>query len=210
MARPPPQRHIPFRPSFQRHLERAPQNWRWQVSLFATTSEKTFKSHAILTICRYTDKMVFTLTDTGAQACKIEACSESQVFSIGDAGTNCVFAFSVMSPHSPYPYSCPKCATALSTSPQLITSRAHSLTHSLMHAIRLQFADALLWLQRWLQTGSAWHRVRRGVSQKDGRSQCESESLFGSVMMCRLMYWMLFSLATFNQSFFIQIQTQIW
>ena len=104
------------------------------MSLFATTSEKTFKSHAILTICRYTDKMVFTLTDTGAQACKIEACSESQVFSIGDAGTNCVFAFSVMSPHSPYPYSCPKCATALSTSPQLITSRAHSLTHSLTHA----------------------------------------------------------------------------
>ena len=49
--------------------------------------------------------MVFTLTDTSAQACKIEACSESQVFSIGDAGTNCVFAFSVMSPHSPYPFS---------------------------------------------------------------------------------------------------------
>merc|ERR1719174_305227 len=37
---------------------------------------------------KYTDKMVFTLTDTGVQACKIEACSESQVFSIGDAGTN--------------------------------------------------------------------------------------------------------------------------
>merc|ERR1711907_10797 len=36
---------------------------------------------------KYTDKMVFTLTDQG-DSCKIEACSESQVFSIGDAGTN--------------------------------------------------------------------------------------------------------------------------
>merc|ERR1712032_1691386 len=36
---------------------------------------------------RYTDKMVFSLTDDGA-SCKIEACSESQVFSIGDASTN--------------------------------------------------------------------------------------------------------------------------
>merc|ERR1712006_45284 len=31
--------------------------------------------------------MIFTLTDEG-ESCKIEACSESQVFSIGDAGTN--------------------------------------------------------------------------------------------------------------------------
>merc|ERR1712113_431705 len=36
---------------------------------------------------KYTDKMVFSLTDNGG-SCKIEACSESQVFSIGDAGTN--------------------------------------------------------------------------------------------------------------------------
>merc|ERR1712048_1483909 len=36
---------------------------------------------------KYTDKMIFTLTDEG-ESCKIEACSESQVFSIGDAGTN--------------------------------------------------------------------------------------------------------------------------
>jgi hypothetical protein len=36
---------------------------------------------------KYTDKMVFSLTDAGG-SCKIEACSESQVFSIGDAGTN--------------------------------------------------------------------------------------------------------------------------
>merc|ERR1719460_1430815 len=36
---------------------------------------------------KYTDKMVFTLTGSG-DSCKIEACSESQVFSIGDAGTN--------------------------------------------------------------------------------------------------------------------------
>lgn len=36
---------------------------------------------------KYKDKMVFSLTDDGG-TCKIEACSESQVFSIGDAGTN--------------------------------------------------------------------------------------------------------------------------
>merc|ERR1711862_803755 len=36
---------------------------------------------------KYTDKMVFSLSDDG-NGCKIEACSESQVFSIGDAGTN--------------------------------------------------------------------------------------------------------------------------
>merc|ERR1711991_1085091 len=36
---------------------------------------------------KYTDKMVFSLTDADG-SCKIEACSESQVFSIGDASTN--------------------------------------------------------------------------------------------------------------------------
>ena len=41
--------------------------------------------------CRYTDKMIFTLTDSG-ESCKIEACSESQVFSVGDFGINCAFA----------------------------------------------------------------------------------------------------------------------
>ena len=67
-------------------------------------------------------------------------------------------------------------------------SAAHNVTRTLTNAFRLQFAYALLWLERWLQTGCARHRVRRGVSQKDGRSQCRYESLFGSVMMCRLMY----------------------
>merc|ERR1711918_333605 len=36
---------------------------------------------------KYTDKMVFTLTGSG-NTCQIEACSESQVFSIADFGTN--------------------------------------------------------------------------------------------------------------------------
>merc|ERR1719240_2424050 len=36
---------------------------------------------------KYTDKMVFDLTPDG-DSCKIEGCSQSQVFSIGDAGTN--------------------------------------------------------------------------------------------------------------------------
>eukprot|EP00756_Hemistasia_phaeocysticola_P030450 Hpha_TRINITY_DN16289_c0_g1::TRINITY_DN16289_c0_g1_i1::g.14344::m.14344 len=36
---------------------------------------------------KYTDKMIFTLTDQ-SDSCLIEACSESQVFSIGDMGTN--------------------------------------------------------------------------------------------------------------------------
>lgn len=37
---------------------------------------------------KYTDKQIFTLTKSGDSACKIEACSRSQVFSIGDMGTN--------------------------------------------------------------------------------------------------------------------------
>lgn len=36
---------------------------------------------------KYTDKMIFTLTPSGS-SCTIEGCSESQVFSIGDMGTN--------------------------------------------------------------------------------------------------------------------------
>eukprot|EP00656_Telonema_subtile_P009172 TRINITY_DN142_c0_g1_i1.p2 TRINITY_DN142_c0_g1~~TRINITY_DN142_c0_g1_i1.p2 ORF type:complete len:198 (+),score=41.38 TRINITY_DN142_c0_g1_i1:192-785(+) len=36
---------------------------------------------------KYTDKMIFTLTDQGS-GCQIEACSESQVTSVGDFGTN--------------------------------------------------------------------------------------------------------------------------
>merc|ERR1711976_1046404 len=36
---------------------------------------------------KYTDKMIFSLTDADG-SCTIQACSESQVFSIGDAGTN--------------------------------------------------------------------------------------------------------------------------
>merc|ERR1712187_38621 len=36
---------------------------------------------------KYTDKMVFTLTGSG-DSCKIEACSESQVTSFADFGTN--------------------------------------------------------------------------------------------------------------------------
>jgi len=36
---------------------------------------------------KYTDKEIFTLTASGS-SCKIEACSRSQVFSIGDFGTN--------------------------------------------------------------------------------------------------------------------------
>jgi len=36
---------------------------------------------------KYTDKQIFTLTDQSG-SCLIEACSRSQVFSIGDAGTN--------------------------------------------------------------------------------------------------------------------------
>eukprot|EP00928_Gymnodinium_smaydae_P066612 TRINITY_DN4959_c0_g1_i3.p1 TRINITY_DN4959_c0_g1~~TRINITY_DN4959_c0_g1_i3.p1 ORF type:complete len:358 (+),score=55.01 TRINITY_DN4959_c0_g1_i3:83-1156(+) len=36
----------------------------------------------------YTDKQVFTLTDDGAGACKIEGCSESQGFSVSDFSTN--------------------------------------------------------------------------------------------------------------------------
>merc|ERR1711982_185432 len=35
----------------------------------------------------YTDKQLFTLTDANG-GCQIQACSESQVFSIGDMGTN--------------------------------------------------------------------------------------------------------------------------
>ena len=37
---------------------------------------------------KYTDKMIFDLSDAGDGGCTIEACSRSQVFSIGDAGTN--------------------------------------------------------------------------------------------------------------------------
>merc|ERR1719453_808176 len=36
---------------------------------------------------KYTDKMIFDLTDDGSN-CKIEGCSQSQVFSIADMGTN--------------------------------------------------------------------------------------------------------------------------
>lgn len=36
---------------------------------------------------KYTDLMIFTFTDSGT-GCSVGACSESQVFSIGDYGTN--------------------------------------------------------------------------------------------------------------------------
>merc|ERR1712096_251955 len=51
-------------------------------------SNGTLAAHRRTGDDKYTDKMVFTLTSSGDAACKIEACSESQVFSIGDAGTN--------------------------------------------------------------------------------------------------------------------------
>ena len=37
---------------------------------------------------KYTDKVRFTYSDTGSGGCQLEACSESQVFSVYDAGTN--------------------------------------------------------------------------------------------------------------------------
>jgi hypothetical protein len=37
---------------------------------------------------KYTDKLIFDFADAGNGACTIEACSRSQVFSVGDAGTN--------------------------------------------------------------------------------------------------------------------------
>ena len=37
---------------------------------------------------RYTDKMTFTFSNHGTSSCAIEACSESQVFSIADFSTN--------------------------------------------------------------------------------------------------------------------------
>jgi hypothetical protein len=36
---------------------------------------------------KYTDKIIFTFEDSGS-SCNVGACSQSQVFSIGDAGTN--------------------------------------------------------------------------------------------------------------------------
>ena len=37
---------------------------------------------------KYTDKQIFTVTPLSSTTCTISACSRSQVFSIGDAGTN--------------------------------------------------------------------------------------------------------------------------
>jgi len=47
----------------------------------------TFSASRLTGDGKYTDKMIFTLTAEGS-GCKIEACSRSQVFSIGDFGTN--------------------------------------------------------------------------------------------------------------------------
>merc|ERR1712195_406028 len=47
----------------------------------------TFSTSRLTGDGKYTDKQIFTLTDQSG-ACLIEACSRSQVFSIGDAGTN--------------------------------------------------------------------------------------------------------------------------
>merc|ERR1712086_262630 len=47
----------------------------------------TFSTSRLTGDGKYTDKQIFTLTDQSG-SCLIEACSRSQVFSIGDAGTN--------------------------------------------------------------------------------------------------------------------------
>ena len=47
----------------------------------------TFSASRVTGNGKYTDKMIFTLSDESG-GCKIEACSRSQVFSIGDMGTN--------------------------------------------------------------------------------------------------------------------------
>jgi len=49
----------------------------------------TFSTSRVTGDRKYTDKQIFTLEPEGmGGACKIEACSRSQVFSIGDFGTN--------------------------------------------------------------------------------------------------------------------------
>merc|ERR1712022_51792 len=47
----------------------------------------TFSTSRLTGDGKYTDKQIFTLTDSGT-SCKIEACSRSQVSSYLDAGTN--------------------------------------------------------------------------------------------------------------------------
>tara|TARA_R110002050_G_scaffold159843_1_gene289267 strand:- start:12 stop:404 length:393 start_codon:yes stop_codon:yes gene_type:complete len=52
------------------------------------SSDSTWYLHRLTGDLKYTDKMIFTFTPTSTGGCAVTACSESQVFSIGDYGTN--------------------------------------------------------------------------------------------------------------------------
>ena len=57
-------------------------------SLTASTGTTLTTSRRTGGAGKYVDKQIFTLTAASATTCSIAACSRSQVFSIGDAGTN--------------------------------------------------------------------------------------------------------------------------